>query len=43
MNLVPLASSPIAEDFGIAPQQRLVGARLEYDMVIHPGRVLWEA
>lgn len=43
MALAPLDSSPIADDFGFAPTQRLVGARFEYDMVIHPGRVLWKA
>lgn len=43
MALTPLDSSPIAADFGFAPTQRVVGARFEYDMVIHPGRVIWEA
>lgn len=43
MVLAQLDSSPIAADFGFDPTQRVVGARFEYDMLIHPGRVLWQA
>ena len=43
MALEPLDSSPIARDFGLAPQQRVRGVQITYDMVIHPGRVLWQA
>lgn len=42
MALANLASSPVARDLGIAPRQRLLGARLVFDMAITPGRVLWE-
>ena len=38
-----LASSPVASDFGIAPQQTVLGAAFEYDMTIQPGQVLWQA
>jgi hypothetical protein len=43
MVLAPLDSSPIASDFGLTPQQRVRGARITYDMLIHPGVVLWQA
>jgi hypothetical protein len=43
MILEPLDSSPIASDFGLAPQQRIWGVQLTYDMTIQPGRVLWKA
>ena len=43
MNLESLASSPVATDFGIAPQQSVFGAEFEYDMTIEPGQVLWQA
>ena len=43
MNLTALASSPVASDFGIAPQQTVLGAEFEYDMTIQPGQVLWQA
>ena len=43
MNLESLASSPVASDFGIAPQQTVLGAEFEYDMTIQPGTVLWQA
>lgn len=43
MILEPLDSSPIASDFGLAPQQRIQGVQLNYDMTIQPGRVLWKA
>lgn len=43
MVLAQLDSSPIAADFGFNPTQRVVGTRFEYDMIIHPGRVLWQA
>ena len=43
MSLETLASSPVAADFGIAPQQTVLGAEIEYDMTIDPGQVLWQA
>jgi hypothetical protein len=43
MVLAHLDSSPVAADFGIAPQQRVLGAEFEYDMSIFPGKVLWKA
>ncbi len=43
MVLADLASSPVATDFGIAPQQTVWGAEFEYDMTIQPGQVLWQA
>ncbi|RJF93789.1 NAD(P)-binding protein [Sphingomonas cavernae] len=43
MVLEPLDSSPIASDFGLAPQQRVRGVQITYDMMIHPGEVLWQA
>ena len=43
MDLADLASSPVATDFGIAPQQTVLGAEFEYDMTIQPGQVLWQA
>jgi uncharacterized protein with NAD-binding domain and iron-sulfur cluster len=43
MVLEHLDSSPVAADFGIAPQQRVLGAEFEYDMSIFPGKVLWKA
>ena len=43
MVLENLASSPVASDFGIAPQQTVLGAAFEYDMTIQPGQVLWQA
>ena len=43
MALEPLDSSPIASDFGLAAKQRLIGVQITYDMVIHPGQVLWQA
>ncbi len=43
MVLADLASSPVAADFGIAPQQTVLGAEFEYDMTIQPGLVLWQA
>ena len=43
MCLEALASSPVAADFGIVPQQTVLGARIEYDMTIQPGEVLWQA
>lgn len=43
MVLHDLASSPVAADFGIAPQQTVLGATFEYDMTILPGSVLWKA
>ena len=43
MVLEPLDSAAIAAEFGIAPQQRLRGAQLSFDMTINPGRVLWQA
>ena len=43
MNLESLASSPVASDFGIAPQQTVLGTEFEYDMTIQPGTVLWQA
>ena len=43
MVLADLASSPVATDFGIAPQQTVLGAEFEYDMTIWPGEVLWQA
>jgi hypothetical protein len=43
MVLAHLDSSPVAADFGIAPQQRVLGAEFAYDMSIFPGKVLWKA
>ena len=43
MQLEALASSPIAAQFGIAPSQRIEGVRIEYDMTISSGRVIWQA
>jgi uncharacterized protein with NAD-binding domain and iron-sulfur cluster len=43
MVLEPLDSSPIASDFGLVPQQRVQGVQITYDMIIHPGQVLWQA
>ena len=43
MDLAALDSSPVAADFGIAPQQTVLGAVFEYDMTILPGQVLWQA
>ena len=43
MVLHALDSSPIAAQFGIAPQQRVLGAEFVYDMTIAPGTVLWQA
>ncbi|MEQ1497388.1 MAG: NAD(P)-binding protein [Novosphingobium sp.] len=43
MVLHHLDSSPIATDFGIAPQQTLLGVEFVYDMTIMPGSVLWKA
>lgn len=43
MDLAPLDSAPIAADFGIAPQQRVQAVEIEYDLLIDPGRVLWQA
>lgn len=43
MDLAALDSSPVAADFGIAPQQTVLGAEFEYDMTIQPGKVLWQA
>lgn len=43
MVLEPLDSSPIAQDFGLSPQQRVRGVQITYDMMIHPGQVLWQA
>ena len=42
MKLDHLDSSPVAQDFGIAATQRVRGVRIEYDMTIMPGRVLWQ-
>lgn len=43
MVLHALDSSPIAAQFGITPQQRVLGAEFVYDMTIAPGTVLWQA
>jgi hypothetical protein len=43
MALDPLDSSPIASEFGLAAQQRVLGVQITYDMIIQPGRVLWQA
>ena len=43
MVLHHLDSSPVATDFGIKPQQTLLGAEFTYDMTILPGSVLWQA
>lgn len=43
MVLHALDSSPVASQFGIAPQQRVLGAEFVYDMTILPGSVLWQA
>ena len=43
MVLEPLDSSPVAADFGIAPQQTVLGVEIVYDMTIQPGEVLWRA
>ncbi|MBO6610131.1 NAD(P)-binding protein [Altererythrobacter sp.] len=42
MQLEHLDSSPVAKQFGIAPEQKLHGVRLTYDMLIHPGEVIWQ-
>lgn len=43
MVLEPLDSSPVAAQFGIVPQQRVLGVEIVYDMTIRPGEVLWRA
>jgi hypothetical protein len=43
MVLEPLDSSPVAAQFGIAPQQTVLGVEIVYDMTIQPGEVLWKA
>ncbi len=43
MVLEALDSSPVAADLGLASRQRILGAKLTYDMVISPGAVLWRA
>lgn len=42
MTLETLASSPLAADLGIAARQTVFGVKLDFDMAIRPGRVVWE-
>jgi len=43
MIISPLDSSPVATDFGITPNQTLLGAQLKFDLEILPGKTLWQA
>jgi len=43
MVIEPNDSNPIATDFGINPQQTILGTRLEFDMLVTPGVSLWTA
>ena len=43
MEIESLASSPVCEDFGINPKQTILGAQIEIDLKINPGKTLWQA
>lgn len=43
MVIEDLASSPVASQFGITPQQTVLGVELTLDLHVPPGKVLWQA